>query len=84
MILEQEIEAFVLSEIAMTETLGPDQDLVESELIDSAGFMVLLGFLEERFRLLIDEDVDLVPSNFRTIAAISAFVRRKSPEFDST
>jgi acyl carrier protein len=39
--------------------------------------VALLAFLEERFTVQIDEDVDLVLDNFRTIDAIAAFVVRK-------
>jgi acyl carrier protein len=79
----KEIEEFVFAEIAVERTVARDEDLIESDLLDSAGIVTLLAFLEEQFRIVIDDGVDLVPSNFRTIDAIASFVERKRASVDS-
>jgi len=75
--VQSAIAEFVGAEIAIDRPVAHDDDLIESDLLDSAGIVALLGFLEDRFEIVVDEDVDLVPENFRTIDAIAAFVARK-------
>jgi acyl carrier protein len=75
--IPDDIAEFVLREITIDKSIAHDDDLIESDLLDSTGIVALLAFLEERFTVQIDEDVDLVLDNFRTIDAIAAFVVRK-------
>jgi len=82
--IEHEIEQFVRDEVVVKDTLSDDEDLIESDLLDSAAIVALVSFLEDRFGVRVDEHVDLVPDNFRTIAAIATFVRRKSPSAEAT
>ena len=72
-----QIAQFVRLEIALDPTIAHDEDLIETDLLDSAGIVSLLAFLEDECGILIDEDVDLVPDNFRTIDAIASFVNTK-------
>ena len=50
--------------------------LIESGIIDSTGVLELVGFLEERYGITINDD-ELVPENLDSIDNISAFVARK-------
>jgi acyl carrier protein len=84
MTLDQEIRDFLLREVVLRDALEPDEDLIESDLLDSIGIVTLSAFLETRFGLQVDEDIDLIPDNFRTIEAIAAFVGRKAPSVDAT
>ncbi len=45
-------------------------------IIDSIALMGLVGFLEERFGIQID-DQDLVAENFRSVSAIERLVSRR-------
>ena len=83
MSIEHAIEQFIVEEIDLEGTLSEHADLIESDVLDSAGIVALLGFLEEKYGVQIDEDVDLVPDNFQTITAIAAFVRRKAPALEA-
>lgn len=61
---------------------GKDQisdtgSLLDAGIIDSTGAMELVSFLEGEFGLQID-DQDLVPENLDSIAAMTAFVTRKT------
>lgn len=56
--------------------LRPETQLLQSGLIDSLGMVDLVAYLEESFSIEVDDD-DMVPENFETVAAISAFVERK-------
>ena len=55
--------------------LAADESLLESGTIDSMGVLQLVAFLEATYGVKVGDD-DLVPENFDTIAAISAFVER--------
>jgi acyl carrier protein len=81
--VNERIRLFLQDELVPAQTLGNDQDLIESDLLDSAGIVALLGFLETDLGVQIDETVDLVPDNFRTVAAIAGFVRRKAPSVEA-
>jgi acyl carrier protein len=48
-------------------------------IIDSIALMDLVGFLEERFGIQID-DQDLVAENFRSVSAIEQLVQRRKEE----
>ena len=48
-------------------------------IIDSIALMDLVGFLEERFEIQID-DRDLVAENFRSLSAIEALVTRRKEQ----
>lgn len=56
--------------------LRPETQLLQSGLIDSLGMVDLVAYLEQSFSIAVDDD-DMVPENFETVAAISAFVERK-------
>jgi acyl carrier protein len=57
-----------------TESLTADYDLLSGGVIDSLGLLKVIAWLEDRFGIVID-DIEIEPDNFRTIAAITAFVR---------
>jgi acyl carrier protein len=58
---------------ALTETTS----FGETGLIDSTGVIELVQFLEETFGIAIHDD-DMLPENLDCIAAIGAFVGRKT------
>ena len=73
------IREFITQEILhgnMTSTLGDDDQLVESGIIDSLGIMTLLSFIEEKFSIQIQGE-DLVPENFASISTIAVLVDRQ-------
>ncbi|MHB1844798.1 MAG: acyl carrier protein [Deltaproteobacteria bacterium] len=72
------IRAFILENFYVPEPdrLADDESLVRRGVVDSTGFLEVIGFLEAELGLAI-EDQELVPDNFETIARIAAFVERK-------
>ena len=50
--------------------------LLESGVVDSTGILELVAFLEETYRIVIENE-DLVPSNLDSVNNIVSFVRRK-------
>jgi acyl carrier protein len=56
-------------------SIGDETPLCDG-IIDSIALMDLVGFLEERFGIRVD-DQDLVAENFRSVAAIEQLVNRR-------
>ncbi|WP_081236260.1 phosphopantetheine-binding protein [Streptomyces viridosporus] len=53
--------------------LADDHDLLSDGVIDSLGVLKLIAWVEDRFALAVG-DTDLDPNNFRSVAAIDAFI----------
>ena len=77
--METEIRQF-LTEVFF---LGDDpagvpgsKSLIDSGIIDSTGVLELVGFLEEKYSIQINDD-ELVPENLDSIENLVAFVGRK-------
>jgi len=68
------VENFLFGQVS-TE-LRDDESLLDRGLIDSTGVLELVGFLEHRFGISVD-DRELVPDNLDSIARIVAFVEAK-------
>jgi acyl carrier protein len=76
-----EVEAFIVDEITLgrgIRSIAADDDLLAGGIIDSLGVTQLVSFLEERFGIHVTDE-ELTPANFRTLAAIEAFVGCKQP-----
>lgn len=56
--------------------LTDDYCLLDNAVIDSMGIFRLVGLLEERYGIEIDEE-DMLPENFETIEAVAALVAVK-------
>ncbi|GAB2701811.1 phosphopantetheine-binding protein [Kitasatospora kifunensis] len=67
------IQQFLLD--VSVEELADDFDLLANGVIDSLGLLTLVSWLEGTYRLDIDA-LDVAPDNFRSVAAISAFLDR--------
>ena len=52
------------------------RNLFESGILDSAGLISFVGFVERTFNLTIPDE-DLVPANFVSIAMIAEYIRSK-------
>ena len=57
-------------------SLQDNDNLIEKGVIDSLGIMKLLAYLEETFSISISDD-EIIPENFETFDAISAFLVSK-------
>lgn len=73
----QRITKFLVDEFlpdVLADSLAADYDLLSGGVLDSLGLLKVIAWLEDRFDVVID-DVEIEPDNFRTVAAIDAFVR---------
>lgn len=81
MTVEATIERFILDELLLgtgPESLDPDENLLESNILDSLSLMRIVIFLEEQFGTPVD-DGELVPENFQTVNRIKSLVTNKQP-----
>lgn len=55
----------------------PDNaSFLEEGIVDSQGVMELLLFVEDSFKISVD-DLEITPENFDSVSRLAAFVRRK-------
>ena len=69
---------FLIEQHYMEAVQVPDESesLLELGLIDSVGILNLIAFLEETFRIKV-EDEEMLPENFETLGAIQHYVSKK-------
>ncbi len=74
------ITTFIVDEFlpdVPAESLAADYDLLSGGVIDSLGLLKVIAWLEDRFDVVVD-DIEIEPDNFRTVAAMNAFVQSAS------
>jgi acyl carrier protein len=73
----QRIVAFVQENFIYDDSsLDPDASFMETGLIDSTGILEVVFFLEETFKISVEDD-DVLPDNFDSVSRLSAYVHRK-------
>jgi methoxymalonate biosynthesis acyl carrier protein len=72
----ERLTEFLRDHVGPDVVLGPDDDLFGQGLVSSLVALQLVVFVEREFAFdVVDEDLSL--DNFRSIAAITAFVGRR-------
>jgi acyl carrier protein len=56
--------------------LSDDDSLLQLQIVDSTGFLELVGFLETTFSIKVADD-EMLPENLDSLGAIDAFLARK-------
>lgn len=69
------ISEFLLRHVRKDE-IRPDEDIFAAGYVNSLFALQLITFVEKTFLIRVDDE-DLELANFRSIAAIDAFVERK-------
>jgi acyl carrier protein len=79
--LQTTIREFIASELpdAGHEPIANDTPLIEREIMDSTGILMVIGFLEDEFDIFIDAD-DVSVDQFRSVQAIADLVTAKQAE----
>ena len=80
MIIETEVRQYITEKLLFGRSyvvVGGDTSFLESGLIDSTGVLELVAFLEEQFKIKV-EDEDLIPTNLDSVNALIRFVEAKS------
>jgi acyl carrier protein len=77
-IIKEKIRTYILQSVHVDSNKITDTSLIFKEgFLDSMGFIVLITFLEEEFKIKT-VDSDLIEDNFESINAITDFVAGKS------
>ena len=79
--IEKEIRTFIVEEVLdESEEVDLPEDIpLLSGLLDSFGLMSLIGFLEDRYKVIIRND-QVVKNNFESVSALAAFLEAKLQE----
>jgi acyl carrier protein len=77
--IRTEIRAFLKTNFYVPDgtQLGDDDSLLDLGIVDSTGVLELVGFLEDKYRISID-DQELVPDNLDSVGRLVAFIERKT------
>ena len=73
-----DVRQFILKQfpLARKKQINDSDPLLESGIIDSLGVLELVGFIDQKFSVTV-QDEDLVPDNFQTIERVAAFIKRQ-------
>ena len=76
--VSERIQGFLLEKFPAAKKRGVSREdhLLDTGILDSLGILDLVSFVEQEFGVTISDD-ELLPENFRSVAAIPAFVLRK-------
>lgn len=77
--IKARVRDFILDNIYMngsTSDIGNDTSFIETNTVDSVGFIEIIAFLEESFGIeVLDEE--MVPENLDSLNRVALFVARK-------
>jgi acyl carrier protein len=78
MSLQEDIRGFIVENFLFGEEAGlkDDSSFLEEGIVDSTGIMQLVSFLQEQYRIAI-EDEELIPDNLDSIQKITSFIQEK-------
>lgn len=79
-VIEQDIRQFIIDNFLFGEKdcrLSNDDSFLDQGIIDSTGVLELVAFLEEKYRIKINDN-ELVPANLDSISCLVRFIDRKS------
>ena len=79
--IQEQIRNFIIESFLEgdPQSLENDTSLERNHIVDSAGMLEIILFLEDTFGFEVDND-DATPDNFDTVDAITAYVQRKREE----
>ena len=73
------LEQYIVTDIAADldkKSLGPDDDLLGTGIIDSMAIFKLVLFLEGTFGIEVNDE-DIVPENFQNLNSMVAYVEQR-------
>lgn len=77
--IEQPIKRYIEDNILSRKgggTLSPEDSLLESGLVDSAGIFTIVAFLESEFNITVPDE-DIVPEHFESVKSVAAYVESR-------
>lgn len=77
--IKEKIRKFVINNFLLgvnSGNLSDDDSFLEKGIIDSTGVLELVSFVEETFKIRV-EDEELIPDNLDSLNKITAYITRK-------
>lgn len=71
-----ELVRYIRDETGFMGDLGPDEDLIQSGVLDSFNIVALALFVQDRFGVELDGE-DLVRDNLAKLSALAALIDRR-------
>ena len=80
--IQEKLKDHILTELlsgGSTTDLDPEEDLIDTGILDSVSLMELISFLEEDFEISIAPS-EILPDYFRTLNALTHFIEGKTAD----
>jgi len=76
--IKEQVRQYIGSNFIVTDlaSLGEEDSLLGRGILDSTGFIELVSFLEETFKIQINDE-EMIPENLDSLASITAYVSGK-------
>ncbi|HEX7480200.1 MAG TPA: acyl carrier protein [Polyangiales bacterium] len=76
--IKDQVRAFITQNFYVPDpdSLEDETSLLDQGVIDSTGVLEVIGFLEDKFGIAVQDD-EMLPENLDSIARITAFITRK-------
>ena len=78
--IKKKLKIFIIDKFLLGDgSKIPDDDdsFLEEGIIDSTGVLELVGFIDETFKITI-EDEELVPDNLDSLNKLTSFIKKKA------
>jgi len=79
MAMEEKLRTFIQNNFLLGDknrAIKEDESFLQSGIIDSTGVLELVNFIEETYKIKV-EDEELVPENLDSIQNLIAYIQRK-------
>jgi acyl carrier protein len=79
MVVLETVKAYIVENFLFGDErrIGPGTDFLENGILDSTGVLELVGFLEERFGIRVEDD-EVVPDNMNSLEKITLYILKKT------
>jgi len=80
MTIEAQIRDYIADNLLFSSNgfgYGDQVSFLEEGIVDSQGVMELVAFVEDTFRVRV-EDQEIIPDNFDSVSKLAQYVRRKT------
>ena len=78
-LIKESVKKFILDNFLFESdenAVAYDDSFLEKGIIDSTGVMELVSYIEEEFKVSVDDD-ELVPENLDSINNLAVFIKKK-------
>lgn len=79
MTIKEQVKQYIAESFMFSDNgfqLSDDASFLEEGIVDSTGVLELVMFVEEEFKVAVQDD-EVVPENFDSVNRLSAYIGRK-------